>query len=159
MLSSRGNTRRAPPCLAVVLLTLTCLQAAASAPPGVEDEARARTNYMLNCQGCHGVDGAGNASGDVPLMKGFVGRFLQVPGGREFLVQVPGSANAALTDAALAELLNWMLFRISASELPAGFLPYTGEEVGRLRKTPEADVVGRRAALVREIERLAGPAD
>ena len=37
---------------------------------GVESEQRARINYMLNCQGCHGPDGAGTRDGVVPLMVG-----------------------------------------------------------------------------------------
>ena len=122
--------------------------------PGVANDARARTNYMLNCQGCHGADGVGNAAAEVPQMKDFVGHFLKVPGGREFLVQVPGSANAAISDEALAELLNWMLPTISAQEMPADFVPYDAEEVGRLRKTPASNVIEVRAALVRAIGEL-----
>ncbi|MEM7217064.1 MAG: hypothetical protein AAF515_01775 [Pseudomonadota bacterium] len=123
--------------------------AAAAELPGVSNEARARTDYMLNCQGCHGALGHGLA--DVPRMQGFVGHFLKVPGGREFLVQVPGSANAAISDARLAELLNWMLPTISAGEMPADFEPYSEAEVTRLRATPAEDVVERRARLLRSI--------
>ena len=57
----------------------------AGEPPNTQ---RARVDYMLNCQGCHLPDGDG--AGDVPRMKNFVGNFLKVPGGRAFLVQVPG---------------------------------------------------------------------
>ncbi len=115
---------------------------------GVADAQRARTNYMLNCQGCHGPTGAGMTDGTVPNMAGFVGRFLQVPGGREFLVQVPGSANAALDDAALAEVLNWILVTMSPDELPAGFLPYSADEVGALRTSPLTEILHHRAELV-----------
>ena len=38
-------------------------------------------------------------------MAGFVARFLQVPGGREYLARVPGVATAALSDADLAEAI------------------------------------------------------
>ena len=115
---------------------------------------RARVNYMLNCQGCHLPDGDG--VGDIPRMKGFVGNFLRVPGGREFVVRVPGSANAALDDAFLAELLNWMLVEISAGELPEDFQPYTAEEVGRYRAQPLSDVNAVRTALVQKIAQLPG---
>ena len=117
----------------------------------VNDE-RARVNYMLNCQGCHLPDGGG--VGDIPRMKDFVGNFLQVPGGREFVVQVPGSANAALDDAALAELLNWMLLEISAAQLPENFAPYTAEEVGRYRAQPLSDVNEVRTGLIQKIAHL-----
>lgn len=119
---------------------------------GVANEARARTNYMLNCQGCHGPNGAGSRDGAVPRMQNYVGNFLKVPGGREFVVQVPGSANAALSDERLAELLNWMLATLSAEQLPADFVPFEAAEVKRLRRVPETDVVGVRAALVEKIQ-------
>ena len=113
---------------------------------------RARVNYMLNCQGCHLPDGDG--VGDIPRMKGFVGNFLRVPGGREFVVRVPGSANAALDDEALAELLNWMLLEISAAQLPENFAPYTAEEVGRHRAQPLSDVNTVRMGLIQKIAHL-----
>lgn len=116
---------------------------------------RARINYMLNCQGCHLPDGGG--VGDIPRMKGFVGNFLRVPGGREFVVRVPGSANAALNDAFLAELLNWMLVEISAGELPEDFQPYTAEEVRRYRAQPLSDVNAVRTELVQKIAQLPAP--
>ena len=132
------------------------LLACALAQPLVAGEPvnalRARVDYMLNCQGCHLPDGDG--AGDVPRMKDFVGNFLKVPGGREFLVQVPGSANAALDDARLAELLNWMLAEISADQLPADFRPYTAEEVSEYRASPLQDVLAVRVQLIRKIAGL-----
>lgn len=113
------------------------------------DAQRARVDYMLNCQGCHLPDGGG--AGDVPRMRDFVGNFLKVPGGREFLVQVPGSANAPLDDARLAQLLNWMLLEISRDQLPADFRPYTAREVGEYRTTPLHDVLQTRAQLIQKI--------
>lgn len=125
--------------------------AAHSEPTGVADARRAQVNYMLNCQGCHGPDGAGTPDGSVPAMKGFVGQFLTVPGGRAFLVQVPGSANSALDDASLAEVLNWVLQQMSADSLPARLSPYTALEVGRLRKSPLTDVHKVRSLLLARI--------
>ncbi len=110
---------------------------------------RAQVNYMLNCQGCHLADGAG--VGDIPQMQGFVGNFLRVPGGREFVVRVPGVANAPLSDADLAELLNWMLMQISADQLPQDFKPYTAAEVERYRYRPLTDVNAVRVELIRQI--------
>jgi hypothetical protein len=121
--------------------------------PGVVDANRARINYMLNCRGCHGPGGEGNAVGGIPRLAGFVGNFLRVPGGRAYLVQVPGSANAALSDAALAELLNWLLPTMGGDTVPATFDPYETEEVGRLRQTPETDVAGTRSALLQALAR------
>lgn len=113
------------------------------------NDQRPRIDYMLNCQGCHLPNGEG--AGDVPRMTDFVGNFLKVPGGREFLVQVPGSANAPLDDARLAQLLNWMLDEISRDQLPAGFRPYTADEVGEYRTVPLHDVLETRAKLIQKI--------
>jgi len=102
---------------------------------------------MLHCQGCHTPDGAG-APGKVPSLKGFMGNFLRVEGGREFLIQVPGAAQSALSDAELAKLTNWMLYSFSRAELPADFRPYNGEEVGDLRKKTLIQVSDTRSALL-----------
>jgi mono/diheme cytochrome c family protein len=112
--------------------------------------------YTLNCQGCHRADG-GETLGSVPALKGSVGRFLAVPGGREYLARVPGVAQAPLDDAATAAVLNWMLARFDAEHLPKDFAPYTAEEVGRLRARPLVDVPRVRAELIRAIEAPAAP--
>ncbi len=113
--------------------------------------ASPRINYMLNCMGCHLVDGAG-APGKVPPFKDHVGRFLRVPGGREFLVQVPGSAHSPLSDEDLAEVLNWILTSFSAAQLPVAFSAYTGKEVAGYRQTPLIDVLARREELLHSVE-------
>ena len=115
------------------------------------DHDRAQSNYMLNCQGCHLADGSG-LPGSVPSMRGIVGSFLTVPGGRDFLVQVPGSANAPLSDADLAELLNWILTTMSAEQLTPDFQYYTGEEVAQLRQHTLIDVASVRAGIVAKIQ-------
>ena len=112
--------------------------------------------YALNCQGCHRADGAGTP-GSVPPLAGSVSRFLAVPGGREYLVQVPGVAQAPLDDAALAGVVNWMLERFDKAHIPSGFVPYAAEEIGRLRTKPLTDVEGARARLLAEIERRERP--
>ena len=105
-----------------------------------------RVNYMLQCQGCHGAEGRG-APGAVPSLEG-VGRFLRVPGGREYLVRVPGSSQSALTDAELAEVLNWIVGEFD----PGDFVPYAADEVARVRRPPLDDVDGVRRELLRGIE-------
>ncbi len=110
--------------------------------------ADARTDYMLNCQGCHGDDGRGSP-GNVPDLRDELGRFLNVSGGRRYLVQVPGARNAPLDDAALAAVLNWMLPSFSAATLPRDFEPYTGTEVAQWRREAPADVAAERSRLLR----------
>jgi len=129
-----------------VLLALLCLATTCGATEKVV------TDYMLNCMGCHLDDGRGYALRGVPALSGYMGNFLKVPGGREFLVQVPGSAQSDLSDAELATLLNWMLHSFSPQQLPADFVAYSAAEVARLRHRPLVDVAGTRASLVRQIE-------
>lgn len=126
-------SRPVPALAGAVLATLA--GSAAGQEPGVASPARARVNYMLKCQGCHQPDGTGNATNTPPL-RDHVAGFLSAPGGREFLVRVPGVASTDLTDEALAELLNWTLLRFDGANVPRDFTPYTAREVGDLRKRP-----------------------
>jgi hypothetical protein len=119
-------------------------------PPSARGASPA-INYTLHCQGCHLEDGRGTP-GSVPALARSVGRFVGVPGGREYIVRIPGVASSPLDDAATAELLNWMLRRFSADELPRDFHPYTAAEVARSRGSPLTDVEGVRRALLRAIE-------
>lgn len=128
---------------------LTAGQSIGSAPraPDLSRNGRSpQVNYMTECQGCHLPDGRGMA-GRVPPMKGEVHRFLDVEGGRAFLVQVPGSANSKLSDADLANLLNWIVTTMGPAD-PAVFKPYTAEEVAAYRARRLVDVVGTRRELV-----------
>ena len=125
----------------VVLATLLAVAPATAADIG-------RQYYLLNCAGCHQFDGTGSASHEIPKMRGAVGHFLRLPEGRAFLVQVPGTSNSALSDAQIAVLLNWLLPQFSREEIPPGFVPYTAEEVTRLRNQRLDDVAATRAAIV-----------
>jgi len=127
---------------------------------GWHGEARAATAsvqaaYMLGCQGCHLEDGRGFPQRGVPALNGFVGNLLKVPGGREYLVRVPGAAQSELSDERLADVLNWMLRTFSPAQLPADFMPYTAPEVGRLRKSPLVEVAPVRVELLRRLETVA----
>ncbi|MNR47684.1 hypothetical protein D3C85_1668160 [compost metagenome] len=83
-------------------------------------------------------------------MAGFVGNFLRVAGGREFLVRVPGVSQSALSDAQTAELLNWLLGPggMAGASTPANFQPYTGEEVSKVRHQAVLNLPGTRAGLI-----------
>jgi len=109
---------------------------AATAPPGVLSEQRARMNWMLHCQGCHQAEAKGSQAARTPAMAGEVSRFLGVEGGREYLTRVPGVANAGLPDDQLAELLNWTLSTFDAGHMPANFEPFTANDVAKGRKAP-----------------------
>jgi mono/diheme cytochrome c family protein len=109
-----------------------------------------RVDYMLNCRGCHGPDGAG-APGAAPSFCGQVAKFLSVSGGREYLIRVPGTAQSELDDARTAALLTWLVHEFSPAEIPTDFTPYTAEEVGRQRRAPLSDVWKTRGDLLRAI--------
>lgn len=127
----------------------------------VKNSARAEFNWMMNCQGCHGVKGLGSPNG-APPMPGTVARFLTVDGGREYLAKVPGVANAPLTDEELSDVLNWMLLQFSCDALPAGFTGYGAHEVGELRKDVlitnahqiRAELIRKLGATPSEIDKL-----
>ena len=138
---TRRGRRRA---LRAVLASLLAAAPAAAELPQVL--------YQLHCQGCHLADGSGRP-GEVPSFAAGLARFLSLDGGRAYLVQVPGSAQAPLSDAELAAVLNWMVARFGPAPAAGAPAPYDAAEVARHRATPLVDVAGARAELLR---RLAG---
>ena len=119
------------------------IEAARAATPAVD--------YMLHCRGCHLADGTGSP-GAVPSLTGLIGKFLWVPGGREYLVRVPGSAQSPLSDASLAGVLNWMIREFGPATVARDFVPFDAEEVGRYRDPPLTDVEELRRDLLLRIE-------
>jgi len=113
-----------------------------------DDPTRARLQYLQHCAGCHLADGSGEPAKGIPSMRGPLGLFLTVPGGREFIVQVPGVMNSPLSDADTANLMNWLLPTLTADTLPPGTAPYTTAEIARLRSTRPVDVMAVRAELM-----------
>ena len=101
-------------------------------------------SYLLHCSGCHGREARGVAEVS-PTLHG-IGYLLDVAGGRAYLVRVPGVAQAPVSDAALANLLNWVL--ATYSERPPD-PPYDAEEVGALRADPLRDPLAAREELLR----------
>ncbi|GHF10928.1 hypothetical protein GCM10017044_00760 [Kordiimonas sediminis] len=109
---------------------------------------RAMINYIIHCQGCHLRNGEGSEGG-APSMVGVVANFLNAPGGREFLLRVPGVATTALDDAATAEVMNWLIFEFDKDHIPADFKPFTPDEVGHMRKKPYVEEAEKiRAELI-----------
>ena len=107
----------------------------------------ARSAYILHCAGCHGMDGRGVSQAQVPDLRAMAD-FLKVPGGREFLIKVPGVMGSALSDAEIAEVTNWMLIDGIGRSPPGRFQPYTEKEVQEARRSPLADVMQSRQALI-----------
>ena len=124
--------------IAIVAVTLAINVAAQADPPG--------ELYMLNCWGCHRPNGEG-IPGTAPPLKGAVD-FLRVPGGREYLISVPGVALSPLSNEQAAAVMNWILKSFSKDRLPAEFKPYTANEIAKARTTHLLDIKKARAELV-----------
>jgi len=107
-------------------------------------------DYMLQCQGCHGPDGGGSP-GAVPDLRNSVARFALVPQGREYLIRVPGSAQAPLSDAELAAVLNWMMSRFGPADAARQVADFTRTEVARQRRPPLVEVGEARRELLRRL--------
>lgn len=128
----------------LLLMPLVCLWAGAAAAEAPH------VLYLLHCQGCHLADGSG-LPGSVPSLVG-VARFATRPEGRAYLIGVPGSAQAPLSDAELARVLNWLLAEFGPAEVAARVARFDAAEVARAR-TPLADVEAVRAGLLEAIAR------
>lgn len=118
---------------------LACVAHPASADP--------KTDYLLYCRGCHLADGT-SVPPEVPTLVNEVGKLLSVPGGREYIVRVPGVSQADLDDEDLAAVLNWVLREFNSATLPPDFQPYSAEYVRNARKKVLADPLRYRAELL-----------
>lgn len=128
--------------------TVVGKQARGAAPAqSVARTSSLRSQFVLHCAGCHGLDAAGSTVGQVPDMRQ-LGRFLRVEGGREFIIQVPGVMGSGLSDQQVAEVTNWVLGTVAADSLPPAHQPYSADEVRRARAAPLLDVAATRAGLV-----------
>lgn len=103
--------------------------------------------YWLHCAGCHGLEGRG-APPEVPTLVGVPGRIEALPGGREYLIRVPGVAQAALPDDRLAEVVNFMLTEFSADTLTRDFTPFSAAEIGLHRGATLEDPLRSRAEIL-----------
>lgn len=114
-----------------------------------------KVNYQLQCMGCHHGDGAGEP-GRVPSIRRTLVPFSMLPAGRDFVLRVPGVAQAPLSDAEIAALLNWMVRNLSDVALPNGFVDFSAEEVGNVRHRSLVGVSDVRRQL---LERIATPTE
>lgn len=118
---------------------------------GLAHAESAPINYMLQCQGCHLADGSGKP-GSVPSLVDSIGRFVRVPGGREYLVRVPGSSQSALSDRDLARVLNYMIRSFGPADVAADFRPFDAVEVAQVRRPPLSETESVRRMLLSAME-------
>ncbi len=123
--------------------TIALLLASTLAAPAAADP---RLDYMLHCEGCHLPEAVG-WPGLVPSLRGDYGRIAGVSGGRDYLMRVPGAADAPIPSSSLAAVLNWLMDTYNADTRPADFRPFTAEEVERVRRKPLDNPQARRAEI------------
>jgi hypothetical protein len=101
-------------------------------------------DYILNCSGCHRMDGTGSrvvpSFHNMPQLSG-------KPGAREYWIRVPGAAQAPVSNERLAALMNWLLMRFTGKTPEP---PYTAKEVGELRSKPFRDPIARRKEILEQ---------
>ncbi len=130
------------PGAAAALLAATATWAAAPANLTPKPQA----DYMLNCQGCHLPDGTG-AAGKVPSLRTSLTPLAQSAAGRPLPGAGAGRGAVGLSDAELAQVLNWMVRNLSARP-PPQWREFTAQEVTRYRATPLVAVRATRARLL-----------
>jgi mono/diheme cytochrome c family protein len=109
-------------------------------------------DYLLNCGGCHGTDGVSNSK-LVPDLRNQIGYYLRLREGREYLVRLPNVAFSMLSDAELADVLNFLVFRMGGASVAEGAAPFRAGEVARLRRRPlnEVSLTEYRTRLIDEL--------
>lgn len=116
-------------------------------------ERTPQANFVLRCAGCHGMEGHGSEIGGVPSFYHSISTIANDPEGRRYLMHVPGVISASLSDAEIAEVMNWVLGKWG--DRPAA--PFTVAEVTRLRAEPVPDVVRARQTLAARFEKAGTP--
>lgn len=106
--------------------------------------ARAQTDYVLHCSGCHGLDGAGHVEAGVPSLA-HVAEIAREDGGRLYLTNVPGVRILAREPARLAAVLNHLMVKSAKAEEPPE--PFDAAEVKTLLEAGVVDVVSLRRRI------------
>lgn len=110
-------------------------------------------DYRMNCEGCHAVAGAG-VEPHVPALKNNLAPFLRTPAGREYLIRVPGVRQISISNAKVADLLNYVVFTLSDIEETQGVRPFSEAEVATYRQRAFLDVPAARARAMDAYESL-----
>jgi cytochrome c551/c552 len=123
----------------------------ATACVSLADNEKAALDYRLNCEGCHRPNGEG-VEPEMPALQDNLLPFLSAPGGREYLIRVPGVRQAALSDADVASLMNWILSEFPANPGNVEISKFTAEEVSDFRAEPYLNVARTRRLILKAHE-------
>jgi hypothetical protein len=131
--------------IGTALLTLVTAAAEPQGPPASStliaytesppQMSPAQSHYLKGCGGCHGIQGTSSKQ-DIPQLRGLVGQYLCTPAGRAYLVRLPNVAFADMDDALLADVMNFVVFRLGEGSAPAYARAYSPREVADLRHRP-----------------------
>lgn len=103
-------------------------------PSAITDPELARSDYVENCAGCHGIQGSA-APAKLPELRNRVGYFMCTPESRAYLIRLPNVAHSRITDnQRLADLVNFMVFGLGGKSAPKGSPPFTADEVAHERQ-------------------------
>lgn len=103
-------------------------------PAAITDPDLARSDYVENCGGCHGVQGSA-APAALPELRGRVGWFLCTPQTRAYLIRLPNVALSRIRDnQQLADMMNFVVFGLGGGSVPQGSVPFTAAEVAHERR-------------------------
>jgi hypothetical protein len=145
-------------CAGLAVLTV---EAVAQVAPIADLTARltaGQSHYLENCGGCHGIQGS-SWKRDIPELRGAVGQFLCTAAGREYIVRLPNVAFANMDDRMLAEVMNFVVFGLGGSSVPAGAKQYSAGEVAALRRQPlkNRQLASMRATILAQTSAQCGP--
>lgn len=129
-------------------VTAVMLAATLALPALAQDSGKPRSDYILHCAGCHGLTGAGTVQGGVPPFPDSVGHIAASDIGRTYIMHVPGVISTEMSDARIADVMNYIL-----DNWADGQGHFTAEEVTRRRAIPIGDVVSYRRKVVEELRR------
>ncbi len=130
----------------IALALLAPVLALAGSPALAVEGGKPRSDYILHCAGCHGMTGEGTELGGVPAIPNSVGHIATIDIGRTYIMHVPGVISTDMTDAGIADVMNYIL-----DHWADGQNHFTPEEVARRRAIPIGDVVTYRRKVVDEL--------
>lgn len=141
---------------AALAFVVPALSAEANSPSqdmldAMVNSTAAYKDYMHSCAGCHRFDGNGVTAKGVPNFNNSVGLLTHSRKGREYMIRVPGSAQAQMNNAELAAVLNWVVATYSPEQLEPDFKPFTSSEVGAVRRYRFDNVTVERHKLELEL--------
>jgi len=109
----------------------------------------AQTAYVAGCGGCHGIQGI-SKNELIPSLRDRAGYWLCTAEGRKYMVKLPNVALAPLSDAELADLMNFVAFDLGGVSAPKAAARYTASEITQLRAESPiiTDVLSTRRTIV-----------